>query len=620
MELLLGRGGGIDGDLYFDFEGKGNALSRPALDRLFADVTRDRTISHVFIKQRDRLARPDDPHQGTELEKRIRRLGVTLVFDNLTLGPLGRGPGNLGEEIVSLVDYHEAGAFRTQLAQKLLDSQLERARQGLSIGGPPPFGFRRWLIGPDGQIVRELGDGEWVRIAGHHIVWLPGPEEELRLIRRILDLLETVTAAAVARLLTREGVPSPHAGRVRKDKKTGAIRPVSGVWHANSISSIARHPLVVGLTRYGPGPRRSPGRCRAAREAARKTRCPRSDSAREEAITHARAEPPRGLADRRRRLRLAAASSESRGRNPDGTSYLYKCGLCQQSSGAECSHNRVKGPQAVRFLLNCLRQRALRPDLLATIEASIRERARREAGAEPEGLREAEAAARGPFSEVKVAGDNLARAGSAEEFSVISGFRAAKAAELEHVRQRIETLRSTAIRDVAAEVAAALVRLHEVDRLAEDDANLPAIAAAFDAVNAKLYCRFRKESQGKRSLNKLAGGVVTFGDAPPPVPLYTGATARSAVRQSRRKRSAPAEQDAEIANSERNCFSPIREADSLGNVNRDDRIRTCGLLLPKNCPPAVVFSRKPIESQHHIDFGRPRKPSHGIARDPLFSP
>lgn len=60
-------------------------------------------------------------------------------------------------------------------------------------------------------------------------------------------------------------------------------------------------------------------------------------------------------------------------RMPSGTTFRYLCGLYQQSHGAECDHNRVDGPLAVRFLLNCLRQRLLGANLLPKLEKRLRE-------------------------------------------------------------------------------------------------------------------------------------------------------------------------------------------------------------------------------------------------------
>jgi len=48
--------------------------------------------------------------------------------------------------------------------------------------------------------------------------------------------------------------------------------------------------------------------------------------------------------------------------------------------------------------------------------------------------------------------------------------------------------------------------------------------------NARLFLRFQRVLVKKRVLNKLCGGVVTFGTAPPPVELYRGPTVRRALK------------------------------------------------------------------------------------------
>jgi hypothetical protein len=140
------------------------------------------------------------------------------------------------------------------LARKILEAQIALARRGFSTGGRPPHGFDRWLVKEDGTQVRKLADGERVRMAGHHVVWLPGSEAKLRINPRIVDMLKVMPAARVAATLAAEGIPSPDLGRTRKDN--GVRHQVSGVWHQTTITYIARNPLLIATASYG---RRSMG-------------------------------------------------------------------------------------------------------------------------------------------------------------------------------------------------------------------------------------------------------------------------------------------------------------------------------------------------------------------------
>src|SRR5580698_9440904 len=104
--------------------------------------------------------------------------------------------------------------------------------------------------------MRELQDGERIRMAGHHVFWLPVPPDhpEMIIVDRILDLLPIMPAGRVAAMFTKEGVPPPNFGRFRTD---GGVRHrTSGVWHANTITNIARCSLLVAICTYG---RRSMG-------------------------------------------------------------------------------------------------------------------------------------------------------------------------------------------------------------------------------------------------------------------------------------------------------------------------------------------------------------------------
>ena len=238
------------GDMFLDYDVKGSQLSRNGLNALINEAVNDPLVTHIFIPRRDRLARPDDPLDGIMLEKVLRSAGKTIVYMDRTLLPLKKGEkADIAELITAAVDFGHAAEFRHDLAQKILYAQLRLAKLGFSTGGRPPYGFCRWLVKDDGTEVRELVEKEHVRMACHHVVWLPRAEAELKVICRILEMLETMPASRVAARLTAEGVPPPDYGRWRKDH--GVRHATSGVWHQTTIVNIARNPLLVAVTRFG---------------------------------------------------------------------------------------------------------------------------------------------------------------------------------------------------------------------------------------------------------------------------------------------------------------------------------------------------------------------------------
>jgi len=175
IEAMIHSGRSQDGDLFLDYGVTGNQLSRAGLDALIKTALTDSEISHVLIPRRDRFARPDDPIDGMKLENLLREGGLTLVFMDRVVPPLERGRRrDVGELIVAMLDYNHAGEFRRELAQKMIYAQTALAKGGFSVGGRAPFGLRRWLAREDGLPVRQLIDGEYVKMAGHHVVCCRG--------------------------------------------------------------------------------------------------------------------------------------------------------------------------------------------------------------------------------------------------------------------------------------------------------------------------------------------------------------------------------------------------------------------------------------------------------------
>ena len=222
-------------------------------------------------------------------------------------------------------------------------------------------------------------------------------------------------------------------------------------------------------------------------------------------------------------------------RQPYNGSFRYACGLYQQSHGAECKHNTVDGVQATRFLLSCVRQRILAPGFRDRLRKRLEELARNErAQASP--APDAAAALEASVAEVRrkrtLAEENMALAATPDQFRAISKvFDQLQQQErtldeqLRTSRQEPEPVRTTTGMDVDA----ALAVLDRLAPLAAEPENLGAVGALFTRLNARMFFRFAPASWGKRSVNRVSGGVVTFGMTPPPITLYDGPTGRRAL-------------------------------------------------------------------------------------------
>jgi len=118
------------GDLYVDDGISGSELNRPGLDKLITDLKADRTISHVFVHKRDRLARPHCTSDGSRLEEEILELGVTIVFENEIVEPRRPGDDDTVEVVTRNIDYSRSGRYSYELSDRVLKTAKVIAGDG----------------------------------------------------------------------------------------------------------------------------------------------------------------------------------------------------------------------------------------------------------------------------------------------------------------------------------------------------------------------------------------------------------------------------------------------------------------------------------------------------------
>lgn len=595
------------GDIYLDYGVQGHKKSRPALDQLRTRIANDNSIDVLVIPRRDRLFRPNHPLDGLLLEAEFSKAGITIVYQDKVVPPTKKGARHdLAQLMVGLVDFDRAGADRRDLARKIILAQIRLAERGYSTGGRPAFGFRRSLVTEQGELVRHLQEGERVRMRGCHVVWQPD-ENKIDLVRRILGLLKNHPANRVARMLNDEGIPSPDAGRFRTDN--GVRHLVSGNWNGTTITNIARNPLLVAINAYG---RRSMGdQLRLSSDGVRELeetdfregeqpkviRNPSDLHVTGQGAFDPIVDPKEHKAliqdlDRRGATQKAIPRSRNPKMNPLGGrvydmdcgwlmyrapysgSFRYKCGLYDLSHGQQCRHNTVKGPEATAFLLSCVRQRLLAPGLWQKLRERLKQIADREASTGQDDSRIAMIQKKQleVQEELKAVTKSLARAGDRQDLfeAMTSEFDELKTQEKSLASQlnELKAKASVASEDVA-EVEKALELAMNLTELADskmDDFELP--RQLFDLTNVRLFVQFQEVQQGKRTVNQLAGGVVTFGAAEPPIEIYSGPTNRKYVKGRRKNhRNGNPQGKPELEST-----YPTGESKSLGNRSRGDTI------------------------------------------------
>lgn len=566
LDCMIARGEHHFRHLYLDDGITGADLDRPGFRAFVEEALTNQDISHLFAFKRDRLGRPDDPLSMMTIEQQLSRAGLTIVFNDRVVTPAFNGQTDLSHIVEMLFGYHQSGEFLKSLAERVILAQSQLAREGYWTGGNPPYGFARYLVDGEGNVVEELPKGKHVRQPGHHVRILPKDEEKIHIWVYLLDLKKNGWGIKrIAQHLNDLGIPSPGAGQVRTDH--GTPHQVSGRWSPNTVSSLCRNPAILALVEYG---RRSEGSHRRLGEegprlleeqdrtqegkprvtfneksviiTASSTFDAQYDPEKWQQIQEqmdARSESQRGVRRAKDPSRYPLAGrvidlTDGCGSPMYGIKHgerlIHKCGRYQRTSGAECYNNVVDAEALLSFTLKTIRHIVQIGGRRERLRELLLRRARQQAESP-----EMTAAQQEMFllerkvsslqEQKKVAARRMASEANedryealAEQFDAIAAELKRSEAELE--RRRAETSSQTPC-NPEAEVEKALRLLDEIECLAEDGKARENVATVLERLGINIGLNFTEGIKGKkRIVRKLVGGVLTFGGRELPVRLY----------------------------------------------------------------------------------------------------
>jgi DNA invertase Pin-like site-specific DNA recombinase len=193
-------------------EGKSglNIGGRVELQRLLADIERGNPgFEAVLVYDVSRWGRFQDPDEAASYELACKRAGVALHY----CAEQFENDGSIGSSIIKTVKRAMAGEYSRELSVKVFAGQSNLIRLGYRQGGPAGFGLRRMLVDQEGKTKGELGFGEHKSIQTDRVILVPGPSEELDVVREIYKrFLAGETEQEIATDLHRRDL-SPGQGR-----------------------------------------------------------------------------------------------------------------------------------------------------------------------------------------------------------------------------------------------------------------------------------------------------------------------------------------------------------------------------------------------------------------------
>ncbi|MFT3940311.1 recombinase family protein [Rhodopseudomonas sp.] len=165
-------------------EGKSglNMDGRSGLRQLIADVTDGRADFEIVLAYDvSRWGRFQDADESAYYEYQCRRAGVQVEY---CAEPF-ENDGSLGSDIQKMLKRKMAGEYSRELSVKVFAGQCRLIEKGFRQGGPAGLGLRRQLIDEAGQKKSLLGRLEHKSIHTDRVVLVPGPSDEIEVVRRI---------------------------------------------------------------------------------------------------------------------------------------------------------------------------------------------------------------------------------------------------------------------------------------------------------------------------------------------------------------------------------------------------------------------------------------------------
>jgi len=155
---------------------------RDALKTLIDDVQAGRTdFQVILVYDVSRWGRFQDADESAYYEHICKRAGIIVQY----CAEQFENDGSISATIIKGMKRAMAGEYSRELSVKVFAGQCRLIELGYRQGGPAGFGLRRMLVDANGQQKGELGRGQHKSLQTDRVILVPGPLEEVEIVRRI---------------------------------------------------------------------------------------------------------------------------------------------------------------------------------------------------------------------------------------------------------------------------------------------------------------------------------------------------------------------------------------------------------------------------------------------------
>jgi DNA invertase Pin-like site-specific DNA recombinase len=188
-------------------EGKSglNIQGRDSLALMLSDVQNGEVkFSCILVYDISRWGRFQDADESAYYEYICRRVGVAVHY----CAEQFENDGSPVSTIVKGVKRAMAGEYSRELSSKVFQGACRLIQLGYKQGGTAGFGLRRMLVDQNGQQKATLKMGEQKSLQTDRVILVPGPEEEVKVVRWIYQVFldEGKLESEIAALLNAQGI------------------------------------------------------------------------------------------------------------------------------------------------------------------------------------------------------------------------------------------------------------------------------------------------------------------------------------------------------------------------------------------------------------------------------
>lgn len=167
-------------------EGKSglNIAGRESLRRMIEDVQSGRAdYKAILVYDVSRWGRFQDADESAHYEYLCKRAGIDVHY----CAEQFENDGGPTSAIIKSVKRAMAGEYSRELSAKVFKGQCRLIELGFRQGGAPGYGLRRMLINQTGEHKALLCRGEHKSLQTDRVILVPGPEEEIKVVRWIYE-------------------------------------------------------------------------------------------------------------------------------------------------------------------------------------------------------------------------------------------------------------------------------------------------------------------------------------------------------------------------------------------------------------------------------------------------